>query len=159
MAFVSSGQLGADLTSTSTTALFALGTTLQGTDASEWVYVLAGEALTIYSSLAVTQAYSASMLTNTNAVTNNFYATNQIAFASADYGWVCKRGVPVTLRVGASCVKNIALYTTAVAGVLDDTATSIAFRVDGVQARTTNSAGSASSKPGIVVYPNIIVPA
>lgn len=159
MAFISSGAVGADISTTSTTAKFALGTTLQGTDASEWIYVLASEALTVYSALAVTRAYAASMLTNTNAVTDNFFATNQVAFANADYGWVAKRVAPCTLRVGASCAKNVALYSTATAGVLDDTATSIAFRIDGVQILTTNSGGGAASVSGIVVYPNIIVPA
>jgi len=141
MAFVSNGTIGADLANTSTTALFALGTTQSGTDGSEWVYVQAAEAFDQYMSAAVNQAFSASKLTNANAVTNTFFASAQIAFAANDYGWMAKRLIGGTLRVAASCAKNVALYTTATAGVIDDTATSIAFRLDGVQIRTTNSAG------------------
>lgn len=159
MTFVTNGAVGADLTSTTTDAKFALGDMATGNDGSEWVYCRASETLNQYYSVAVSRTFSAAQLTNTNAVTANFYGSAQIAFATSDYGWICKRSATATLRVAASCAKNIALYTTATAGVIDDTATSIAFRLDGVQINTTNSAGGAASKPGIIIYPNIIVPA
>lgn len=159
MTFVTSGAIGADLTTTTTSPEFPLGETVTGNDASEWVYVKASEAIDQYMSVAVSRTFQAAKLTNTNAVTANFFASAQIAFASADYGWVAKRLDTATIRVAASCAKNVALYTTATGGVLDDTATSIAFRIDGVQIETTNTGGGAGSKPGLIVYPNIIVPA
>ena len=159
MTFVTNGAVGADLTSTTTDAKFALGDMATGNDGSEWVYCKASAAITQYHSVAATRAFLASGLTNTNAVTANFYGSAQIGFAQDEYGWICKRSATATLRVAASCAKNVALYTTATSGVIDDTATSIAFRLDGVQINTTNSAGGAASKPGIIIYPNIIVPA
>lgn len=157
--FASNGTLGTDFSSTTTSPEFAVGQTVLATDGGEWVYVKAAEAIDQYHSVAVTAAFLAYKLTNTNAVQDNFYASAQIAFAADAYGWVAKRLIGGYIRVKASCAKNVALYTTATAGELDDTATSIAFRIDGVQIETTNSAGGAGSKPGIVVFPNIIVPA
>ena len=62
----------------------------------------------------------------------------QVAFASGEYGWVAIAG-KFTGFVGASCVQDVKLYTTATAGLVDDTATTL---VSGVMLETTVSAAN-----------------
>lgn len=77
--------LGANFKQTSTTALFALGTSMLGTDDSLWVYV--------QSDVVVAANVTVAQVTPSNwhmtAATGGTYAT-AVAFAINDYGWVQK---------------------------------------------------------------------
>jgi len=124
MAFTTSGVLGVDFTLTPTTAEFDLGTCVMGTDGTKWVYVQASGAITQYDAVGIDENYQAAALTKALADAGHQVGYAQVAFADNDYGWIACAGSNVSVRVAASCAADVALYTTATAGVLDDTSAS-----------------------------------
>ena len=72
----------------------------------------------------------------------------QIAITASYYGWVAIQG-NLNVKVLASCVQNVKLYSTATAGALDDASSSVAlipglFILATVPASTTITAAHAS---------------
>ena len=92
MAYPTSGVIGASLSLTHTEAKFEVGKRVAGTDGTVWIYVKAAEAITQYAALAITSAHQASQITTTNAALARYVGIAQVAFASADYGWVAIDG-------------------------------------------------------------------
>jgi hypothetical protein len=133
MTFATSGCVGVDFTATPTTAGFDLGTRVLGSDGTEWVYVQASGAITQYDAVGIDENYQAAALTKAIADDGHQIGFAQVAFTDNDYGWVATRGSNISVRVAASCAADVALYTTATAGVLDDTSTS-QTNIDGVVA-------------------------
>lgn len=124
MAFATSGTAGVDLTATPTSAGFDLGTCVPGTDNTEWVYVQASGAITQYDAVGIDENYQAAALTKAIADAGHQIGFAQVAFADNDYGWVACKGSNISVRVAVSCAADVALYTTATAGVVDDTSAS-----------------------------------
>lgn len=122
--------VGARFEETSTTALFQPGTIARDNMGGLWVYVKAASAVTIYDFCTISDALipliaSATTTTFGTPVAPANVGIAQVAFASADYGWIWRgpgggvgRGIKV--NAAASCVLDVVLYTTAVAGVVDD---------------------------------------
>ena len=143
----STGPLGANYTLTSTTQKFALG--LKYFDpgvVAEFEYVNASAAISQYDAVMITDSKTASQLTTTNAgAIPGAVGVAQVAIASGSYGWVLRRGGikggGLKLNVLASCLKNVKLYTTATAGAIDDTATTL---VSGLQLTTDNGGSTAA---------------
>jgi isopentenyl phosphate kinase len=133
MAFSTSGTLGVEVSATPTTAEFDLGTRVTGTDGTEWVYVQASGAITQYDAVGIDEDYQAAALTKAIADDGHAIGFAQVAFADNDYGWVATRGSNISVRLAANCAADVALYTTATAGVLDDASTS-QTNIDGVVA-------------------------
>ena len=162
MAYVTSGMAGVSLTklTTGTTtdgagAEFALGTRATATDGSEWVYVQAAAALAIYSCLAIDENFQASLVTSTLAKAGYSIGFNQVAFADNDMGWVaCNAPGNINVRLLTSCAADVQLYTSASAGILDDTATSTACLIRGVVAVVAASATAVGYREAIAVYPS-----
>lgn len=73
----------------------------------------------------------------------------QVAIASGSFGWALIDGVASAIFVAASCAKDVALYTTATAGILDDAVTK---KVLG-SANITETATTAGVYPGFVTGP------
>lgn len=84
--------IGVDLDNTSTTQLFALGTHVLGTNASEWVYVQAATSVTAYKVVAFNNAYTCGMASATDVLNGLQLGVAQTAFAASAYGWVAIRG-------------------------------------------------------------------
>ena len=61
-------------------------------------------------------------------------------------------GRNVNAAVGASCAADVALYTSATAGVLDDTSTS-QTKVDGVVAAAANGTAAQANVEVIMTWP------
>lgn len=59
-----------------------------------------------------------------------------------DYGWLQHGGIVDNVYVGASCVRNVALNTTATGGMLDDDGTSGAIVLSGIVITTTRAASN-----------------
>lgn len=152
MAFQTSGCLGVDFTATPTTAEFDLGTVVDGTDGSKWIYVKASAAITQYDCVAIDEDYNATPMTKALADAGHRPGFAQVAFASADYGWVALEGSNISARLGASCAADVQLYTTAGAGILDDTAAS-QTAIRGVVAVVLNTT-SGGAKEVIAVNPS-----
>lgn len=161
MAFVTSGQLGVDLTALTTgtttdgaNALFQLGTRVTATDGSEWLYVQAGEAITQYMWVSIDENFQAVKGTKALADAGHGVGFAQVAFSDNDLGWVCVNGPGnITVRVAAACAPDVQLYTTATAGILDDTSASQTL-IRGVVIVALGATATASNREAIAVYPS-----
>lgn len=137
------GTLGADLTHTSDEAGFALGTTVKGNDGTEWVYVQASGAITQYDCVAIDESFQAAAMTKALADAGHQVGFAQVAFADNDYGWVAIRGADIGCRLKTACAADVALYTTASAGMLDDTSASQTLINGAVAVAVSSSSGEA----------------
>ena len=133
------------LTQTDNTARVPLGTIVH-TDAggvAEYVYAISE--LSQYAFCLVFDGFTAQMATTTLANDNGAGAKKigcpQASIASAYYGWVMRQGVFVG-RFSDDCADNVPLFTTAVAGELDDQTVSNCL-VAGVYLNTTASLATA----------------
>lgn len=143
MTFPISPLLGADPENVSTTATHELGTQFVGDDGTEWMYVRAAGAITQYDAVGIELAtFDAASLIKAHADAGRVVGFAQVAFADNDYGWVALKG-QVTVRLKNGCLPAVALYTTASAGMLDDTSAS-QTRVYGIRSTDTATASGAS---------------
>lgn len=161
MAFVTGGTIGVNLAATTagdTTdgnlAKFRLGERVRASDGSEWLYVQAGAAITIYSWVAIDENYQAVMGTKALADVGHQVGFAQNAFADNDFGWVAVH-MPGngSVRVLTSCAADVQLYTSGTAGVLDDTSGSQTL-IRGVVIVVAASATAVGYREAIAVYPN-----
>lgn len=147
-----SAFVGANFGTPGTSADFSVGSRAIGTNGTEWVYVKASAALTQYAAVAVDEDYNATSLTKALADAGHRVGWAQAAFAANDYGWVAISGSNIQGRVAASCAADVALYTTATAGVMDDDPTA-QTKLNGVRIVTAGSAGGISNREMIVTNP------
>lgn len=162
MAYPTSGLAGANfstLTAGTTTdgvnALFKLGTMATGTDGSIWQYVQAGEAIGNGMCVAIDENFQAKKVTATLARAGHGIGFAQQAFADNDLGWVVVHGPGnINMHLASACAADVQLYTTATAGVVDDTATSTMALLRGCVAVVAASTTSLSIREGIAVYPS-----
>lgn len=126
-----SGHLGIDLGAKSTTPSFKLGMEVQGSDGATYKYVQANGAVAEYAACKLDDTNEVLELTTTisgaepTAVAVNGAADDSLsAFADNEYGWVVVSG-PCKVLAAASCAADVKTYTTATAGVVDDTATDL----------------------------------
>lgn len=129
MTFFTSGLLGGDpttytLAGTSTAGAGApqrLGVIAHASDGNTYMFVQATAALTVHSAVFIDNAHQATMITKAVAAADTGrIGFNQVAFAQYDFGWVVISGSSFRVRFADSCAKNVQLYTTDTAGVLDD---------------------------------------
>lgn len=142
-----SGQLTAvDLTLTSTVAkdLPAVGTRHVTPDGSVYQVVKASSAVAQYAYVKIS---GDNLFTAAEGTTTLLPSTEpaqvgcaQVALASGAYGWVIRKGYH-TGKFAASCAQDVKIYTTATAGVVDDSATTL---VQGLKLITTITGAAAS---------------
>jgi hypothetical protein len=141
----------------STTLKHTLGTVYKHpATGAEYVYVLAGEAITQYMGCSYDSVYGALKVTKANADKLYPVGIAMSDIASASYGWLLISG-PVTSYVSTinAPVKEVALYTCATAGALDDCSTSqtkipgIFLSADGSCATAENTACFITRKMGV----------
>lgn len=133
---------------------FAVGTTVYGQGGSIWVFCLstagtsANQAVGVtqstitLSSAAIVSTYVAAPLTKSLADQGCVIGVTPTAITATYYGWVQING-PAYITLKNSCLPNVPLYTTASAGMLDDTSAS-QTRVYGIRARDTSTASGAA---------------
>jgi hypothetical protein len=148
MPYFTEGAIGFDpsinTTGTSTAGAGApdtLGVTRAANDGNTYMFVQASAAITQYSTVWVTTAFQASMVTDTTIGTNpgGRVGFAQTAFAQYEFGYVVVHGNAIRIRFADACAKAVPLYTTATAGVLDDaTASASQFQVMGVVIETVS---------------------
>ena len=152
MAYLIDSKIGAELDQTSTEIGDTLGNVYNGSDGSKYVYVQASGAITLGDYVTIDEDFQAAAGTK-DAVDDGHtigFATN-VAFADDEYGYVALTGRP-SVRVGGSCAADVPLYTSATAGVLDDSSTS-QTKVDGVVLVTTNGTATVATGEVIATYP------
>lgn len=149
-----SGALGAKLGEAEASAKFALGQTVKGNNASEWLYVLAGGTIAQYDCVAVEFAGTASPVTHALARAGNTIGVAQNAIASGSYGWVAINGHSLRVNTLAAEGVGVTLYTTDTAGALADaTASGSAATLLGLTLVATASGATASSAACIMQNP------
>jgi len=171
MSYVTNGMIGVDLdavTAGTTTdgagAKFTLGQTAVGTDGQQYVYVQAGAAISTTTSqpfaLAVDENFQAVKLTKALASAGHIiaFAPQQI-ISDNDFFWARTRGTNFNIKVAPSCAADVNLWTTATAGVLDDTSGGSHVAVLGVKLVVAASASaSAGSTVREAIVTNTLVP-
>jgi len=86
--YVNSSTIGADLNNVSTTQLFTLGSTLEGSDGTIWQYVNASTSVSQYALIAINASGTMAMASAADAVAGLQLAVSQQAFTASSYGWV-----------------------------------------------------------------------
>lgn len=117
------------------------------------MFVHAAGAITQYAWVSIDESFEAAMLTKALADKREGIGVAQVAFADNDYGWVLVRGSGTGL-FKASCVQDVALYTSATAGYLDDDATA-QTKVLGPVLITTLGGADASGACRLTVIPHV----
>ncbi len=165
MAFVTTPLAGIDLsavTAGTTTdgagAPYALGTRVAGTDNGEWVFCQAGAAISTTVKqqfcLAIDENFQAVKVTKALASAGHLigFAPPQIIADNAFF-WAQVKGSNFNIRVAPACAADVNLWTTATAGLLDDTSGGSHVAVLGVKLVV---AASASTSEGNTVREAIV---
>ena len=147
-----SNMIGVSLEYTDTSPSFAVGTTVNLNDGGQAVYVRASSDVAQYSAVSVRFDNTVVPITTTNSANSKVVGFAQASIASAYYGWVQIGGKPV-VKLAASCLPFVPLYTTATAGTLDDTVVSGGL-VAGIVALTT--ASGATALTCVAGYPHVL---
>ena len=158
MAYITSGCIGVDVDSTSAgtttdgaNAQFTLGQTETGPDGTKYMYVQAAEEISTATTtpyfLAIDENFQASKITKALASAGYFLGVAPaLVIADNAFFWARMTGSNFNCKVAVSCAADTALWTTATAGVLDDTSGGSHVRVNNVvivtAASTSASAGS-----------------
>lgn len=97
--FANTSTIGFDPSNASATALFAVGTHMLGSGDTEWVYVQAATSINGLTMVAYNATYTAGMASGGDVVTlGSKLATAQTSISSQAYGWVCVRGMGLTIQ-------------------------------------------------------------
>jgi hypothetical protein len=152
MSVSTSGVIGVALGNTDTSPQFNVGTTVNLDDGGQAVYVQAASTVAQYDAVSVRFNNTVVPITTTNSANSKAVGFAQTSIASAEYGWVQIGGKPV-VKLAASCLPAVPLYTTATAGTLDDTAVSGGL-VAGIVAVTT--ASGATALTCVAGYPHVL---
>ena len=152
MTVSTSGVIGVALGNTDTSPQFNVGTSVNLDDGGQAVYVQAASAVAQYDAVSVRFNNTVVPITTTNSANSKAVGFAQTSIASAAYGWVQIGGKPV-VKLAASCLPAVPLYTTATAGTLDDAAVSGGL-VAGIVAVTT--ASGATALTCVAGYPHVL---
>lgn len=164
-AYTLGGEIGINVASTAgTTATtnppvskHAIGTTVELSDGSKWMYVAIPISTTIIQYAAYglsTSTGAVAGLTSTTGLRGVAIAIAQQAVTSdatnIQYIWMLianpRGATDYKVRVAASCAIDAKLATTANAGTLDDTTAGTVLRVDGIVLSDSQPAGSSGSR-------------
>lgn len=140
-----------DLNTATSTALTQVGTMVQASDGTEFMYVTATKTVNQYDAVVIINSSSAAgasigvvPCSTAAAGTSPRIGIAQTAMAINTYGWVATKGNNLRVNVAIACEPAVPLFTTATAGVLDDATVSAGY-VSGLVAMS--SAASASAVP------------
>lgn len=149
------GISGTNVNDTTATPTHALGTIAEGDLGSVWMYCQASTTCSAYDCVVIDSSFKANPITTALTTEGASIGWPQVAVdAAAPYFWAALQGRTISIRVASSCAANANLYTTATAGVLDDTAANNLInnvKIVTTQASTTGLAGA----PAYVTFPSI----
>ncbi len=164
--FATSGQLGVDLSAffhPSTTNVpyasdvpnFTLGQQITAADNSVWVFVKLGTGGSTGAGFWIVfdEDFLGVMMTSSlGGIGDKLGVWAAPVAVAGDYGWVQVYGTCDAMQVAASAAANVALASTATAGVLDDSVAGGTINITGVEL-TTSRAASQGNAPGILNWP------
>lgn len=141
--FANGGPIvGVNLTNTSTTADFAVGTAIRGTNDSEFEFVYSACGITQYQAVVINGCGSAFPATTALAVCMKKIGVAQVAIACGSYGWVARRGYALNCNMVASAGATAQLFTTSTAGALGTTLVTAGGVVGGVSISAASAGGT-----------------
>ena len=148
-----SGKLGTNVSLTSATREFTLGDMFAADDGNCYIYVRANGAVAAYAACTIDEAFDVAELTTTTAGSKpQTVVVPQLAMADNEYGWAVIKGVSFSVLALTLCAADVKVYTTATAGAIDDTATTL---IQGLRLNATvggsTAATSASAEIGMLV--------
>lgn len=158
--YVTSSTVGVDLNSTGTTAQFALGTSVRGTQDSAWVYVQADGAIAVGDICTISATGTATRATTAGPRTSvTELGAAQVAFADQEYGWICRNGYGMTVAISATVqprlVGTAELYIATTSGKLSNTSASAT--VAGILINNGSATATTTTTTGTLTWPRIIV--
>lgn len=133
---------------------FAVGTQVFGQGGSKYVFGFSTTGTTANQAVGITQStitlstaaivptFRAEALTKALADQGCIFGVSVVAVTATYYGWFQIEG-PAYVTLKNSCLPNVPLYTSASAGMLDDTSAS-QTRIYGIRARDTSTASGAA---------------
>lgn len=136
---------------------FTVGTRHTDYNGKEYIFVqsnsavAAGDVVYINSSTGV----AAGLTTATSAASEELAVSN-VALASGEYGWVQVKGAVSKISCAGLAAKDVLLYSTTTAGRVDD-ATASNYQVTGIQLLSTNPSSTATTLPGFISYPKVLI--
>ena len=160
-AFVNTGRLGVNVAAAGVaTPEWQIGTRVEMSDGSEWIYVKASATALIHDALAIIDNATCQPLTSTLGLRGVAVGIAQQALTADRHYWVltsnptppaAPSGAPdatdnYKVKVLASCAVDAKLATTSTAGVLDDSTAAGTLRLDGIVLTDTNTASVSSAR-------------
>lgn len=128
-----------------------LGTTVLGDDGNLYMYCQGIASNAAYKAVTVESSFVVALLVKAQLDKLYPVGISQAAFLASQFGWVCIHG-RTKVNALASCAKEVALYTCATAGSVDDDATS-QTKVNRIVLEATVG-GSAADTACIISYPS-----
>jgi hypothetical protein len=143
--------IGEKLTVPTTDQKAGLGDTFSTVDGKVFMYVRANAAVIAYAAVSIDENFDATELTHTLAQTGMPIGVNGAsALADNEYAYVQVEG-PSRVAVVQNPAVDIALYTTATDGVLDDAVTTAQTLINGIMLTAQAGTTAASSAPCLIV--------
>ena len=167
--YATDGKIGIDLDTVGSNCNYTAGMTVEGSNGSEWIYVLSPSAINqgamvgIAASGRVT-AITAGVVSTASSAPSLKFGFAQTAFAASQWGFVAARGQGVLIRILGGIGPNAAanpLYTTDTAGALSTASTSATqFQIFGVyiEGSVSATAATAAAVTANVAFPLIRKP-
>lgn len=152
--YATDGSIGIDLETVSSACNYTPGQTVEGSNASEWIYVLANAAISAGGMVGIAASGRATTITGSAISTASSapsikFGFAQTAFQASQWGFVAARGQGVLIRLLGGIGPNAAanpLYTTETAGALSTaSASATQFQVFGVFIESSVSAVAATA--------------
>lgn len=149
--------IGVNLTSRSTTTTgseipFRLGQKFIDDQNRGWMFVRAEGALSIGTVVAIDENFDAYPITKALADAGNKIGVAPAAFADEELGWVQISGIVANVLVLASCAADVALYTCATAGSIDDASAS-QTKINGIVLTTARAASDGVAPGNMTIEP------
>lgn len=145
---------------------FRLGSRSQDASGNEYMFVKAAATIAQYACVHISAGgggaggavYLANEITAAFAILPGNIGFAQLALAADEYGWVLTRGAG-RVKVAASCVEDVPLYTTDTAGVLDDATASASHHQIMTAMISTNTGTTATNCAMVAPFPSVRRPA
>ncbi len=154
---VTSSVLGASLTRSDSTQLFALNQVIRGSDASEWQYVVTTGTLTTGMMVTINTDGTAIAAASSNLVAPDGTVGYSLGFAQFSisglmYGFVAKRGHNMYIRTSGTVAPLNVLYLQTGSNTVIGTAAT-ACTLGGIYITTSASTATIATAIGILTYP------
>ena len=127
-----------------------LGTIVEGSSASRWVFAVASGAITAGDTVTIDTAGTAQRATPANVATGAQVAFAQNTFATGEYGWFAINGNTLTLNVSSTTGVNLGLYIGS-SGKL--TFTTSSGTIMGISLTYASTIATIQAVPAVVSWP------